>query len=202
MLEQVRAATGDGLFTASGPEEANWGIAHRVLTPAFGPMPIADMHDDMADIAAQLAMKWARHGPAHPIMVTDDFTRLALDTLALCSMDHRFNSFYHDAMHPFISAMGEFLVESGNRSRRPLPSIFYREADRRYDENVAVMRKTAMDVVQARKANPSDRKDLLSAMLEGVDPKTGRKMTDESICENLSTSPHPPSPRVFALCSH
>lgn len=139
VLNEVRAGVGDGLFTATGAEEPNWGIAHRVLMPAFGPMPIGDMFGDMHDIITQLAMKWARHGPSQPIMVTDDFTRLALDTLALCSMDYRFNSFYHDEMHPFIEAMGSFLLESGNKSRRPLPSIFYREADRRYERDIEVM---------------------------------------------------------------
>lgn len=145
-----------------------------------------DMFDDMHDIACQLAMKWARHGPTEPIMVTDDFTRLALDTLALCSMDYRFNSFYHDEMHPFIEAMGRFLVESGNRSRRALPAIFYREADRKYEEDIAIMRKTADEVLKMRKENPSDRKDLLSAMLKGMDSKTGQKMSDSSITDNLS----------------
>ncbi|PSR82537.1 cytochrome P450 [Coniella lustricola] len=187
VLTQVRAGVHDGLFTAKGPEEPNWGIAHRVLMPAFGPMPINAMFEDMHDIANQLAMKWARHGPTHPIHVTDDFTRLALDTLALCSMDYRFNSFYHDEMHPFIEAMGGFLVESGNKSRRTLPSIFYREADRKFEKDIEVMRKTANDVLQYRKEHPSDRKDLLTAMLDGVDPRTGKKMTDESITDNLIT---------------
>lgn len=187
VLDQVRHGVHDGLFTAKGPEEPNWGIAHRVLMPAFGPMPINDMFDDMHDIACQLAMKWARHGPTYPIKVTDDFTRLALDTLGLCSMDYRFNSFYHDEMHPFIEAMGGFLVESGNRARRPLPAIFYREVDRKYQQDIDTMRKTADDVLNFRKEHPSDRKDLLSAMMSGVDPKTGQKMTDQSITDNLIT---------------
>lgn len=190
VLYQVREGVHDGLFTATGPEETNWGIAHRVLMPAFGPMPINDMFDDMHDIICQLAMKWARHGPTHPIKVTDEFTRLALDTLALCSMDYRFNSFYHDEMHPFIEAMGAFLVESGNRARRALPAIFYREADRQLEKNIEIMRKTADDVLKARKEHPSDRKDLLAAMLDKVDRTTGQKMTDESITDNLSAYTH------------
>lgn len=47
-------------------------------------------------------------------------------------------------------------------------------------------RKTAMDVIKFRKENPSNRKDLLGAMLEGVDPRTRQKMTDKSITDNLS----------------
>ena len=68
------------------------------------------MFDEMHDIATQLAMKFARHGPQAPIAVSDDFTRMALDTLALCAMDFRFNSYYHEEMHPFIKAMGDFLT--------------------------------------------------------------------------------------------
>lgn len=187
VLKEVRAAVHDGLFTARA-EEPNWGIAHRVLMPAFGPTKIQSMFDDMHDIASQLAMKWARHGPTAPIHVTDDFTRLTLDTLALCAMDYRFNSYYHDEMHPFIEAMGDFLTESGNRTRRPpFMSIFYRETDEKYNEDITLLRDTAQDVLNARKANPSNRKDLLSAMLDGVDSKTGQKLSDSSIIDNLIT---------------
>jgi cytochrome P450 / NADPH-cytochrome P450 reductase len=103
-------------------------------------------------------------------------------------MDFRFNSYYHDEMHPFISAMGDFLTESGNRSRRPpLPSFFYRQTDAKYFANIELMRKTSDEVLQARKAHPNDRKDLLNAMLNGRDPKTKQGLSDASITDNLIT---------------
>lgn len=43
-LAEVRNAVGDGLFTAHDGER-NWGIAHRVLMPAFGPLAIEGMFD-------------------------------------------------------------------------------------------------------------------------------------------------------------
>ncbi|KJR84297.1 cytochrome P450 [Sporothrix schenckii 1099-18] len=190
VLKQVRNGVHDGLFTAFGEEEPNWGKAHRILTPAFGPLSIQNMFDDMHDIATQLALKWARRGPSEPIHVTDDFTRLALDTLALCAMDYRFNSFYSEEMHPFISAMGNFLVESGNRSRRPpLPAMFYKAADQQYAADIATMRAVSDGVVNARRAQnpPSERKDLLAAMLSGTDPRTGETLDNASITNNLIT---------------
>jgi cytochrome P450/NADPH-cytochrome P450 reductase len=42
-------------------------------------------------------------------------------------------------------------------------------------------------MVDHRRANPSDKKDLLNAMLFGKDPKTGEKMTDQSIINNIIT---------------
>src|SRR6201996_1496193 len=43
-LIHVRSAVHDGLFTAL-PGEHNWGVAHRALMPAFGPISIRDMYD-------------------------------------------------------------------------------------------------------------------------------------------------------------
>ena len=191
ILKQVRNGVHDGLFTSFGEEEEpSWGKAHRILTPAFGPLSIRHMFDDMHDIASQLALKWARQGPLAPIHVCNDFTRLALDTLALCAMDFRFNSFYSQEMHPFISAMGSFLFESGTRSRRPpLPAVLYRSADQQYAADIATMRAVADGVLQARKQQqpPSTRKDLLASMLAGKDPRSGESLNDDEIINNLIT---------------
>lgn len=103
----------------------------------------------------------ARQGPDHSIHVTDDFTRLTLDTIALCAMDYRFNSYYSEKMHPFVQAMADFLKVSGDRARRdPITQLFYRAETAQYWENVELLRKTSLDVIQKRKGNPSDKKDL------------------------------------------
>ncbi|KAJ8077442.1 hypothetical protein PM082_001872 [Marasmius tenuissimus] len=82
-LAEVRKLAGDGLFTA------HWGIAHRLLMPAFSTLAIRDMFENMRDVRGQLSLKWERFGPDHVIDPSDDFTRVALDTIALCSMSYR-----------------------------------------------------------------------------------------------------------------
>ena len=186
-LVQIRNGVGDGLFTAY-PGEHNWGVAHRILMPAFGPLSIRGMFDDMHDVAVQLCMKWARAGPEHAIQSTEDFTRLALDTLSLCAMDYRFNSFYKDELHPFINAMGAYLKESGGRARRPgFMAPLYRSADQKYWQDIGVLQKISDELVQHRRAHPSDRKDLLNAMIHGKDPKTGEQLGDQTITNNMIT---------------
>ncbi len=111
-LLNVRDFAGDGLFTAK-THETNWGAAHRILMPAFGPAALRGMFDGMADIAEQLLLKWERQGPEHRVDVGDNTTRLTLDTIALCSFSYRFNSLYSDDLHPFVGAMVRSLVESG-----------------------------------------------------------------------------------------
>ncbi|KUJ12657.1 putative cytochrome P450 oxidoreductase OrdA-like protein [Mollisia scopiformis] len=186
-LEQIRNGVKDGLFTAY-PGEHNWEIAHRVLMPAFGPLSIRSMFDEMHDIASQLVAKWARFGPKEKINVTEDFTRLTLDSIALCAMDTRFNSFYHEELHPFVNAMVGLLQESGARARRPaVANYFLRSAQQKYDSDIALLKEVATEVVAERKAHPNDKKDLLNAMIKGRDAKTGEGLTDESILNNMIT---------------
>ncbi|KIX00596.1 uncharacterized protein Z518_09661 [Rhinocladiella mackenziei CBS 650.93] len=186
-LQEVRNGVGDGLFTAYHGEH-NWEVAHRILVPAFGPIGIHDMYDEMYDIATQLIAKWARMGPDEKINVTDDFTRLTLDSIALCAMGKRFNSFYSEKMHPFVDAMVGFLLESGRRSRRTrIEMLFNRAPERQFQQDIATMKEVAQDVIAYRRANPVDKKDLLNAMLFGKDPKTGEKLTDQSIMNNMIT---------------
>lgn len=103
-------------------------------------------------------------------------------------MDTRFNSFYHEEMHPFVDAMVGLLQESGARSRRPaVANYFMRSAQQKYDADITLLRKVAAEVVAERTAHPNDKKDLLNAMMKGRDPKTGEGLTQESILNNMIT---------------
>lgn len=142
----------------------------------------------MYDIATQLVMKWARQGPKTPIMVTDDFTRLTLDTIALCAMGTRFNSFYHEEMHPFVEAMLGLLQGSSDRSRRPaLLNNLPTTENTKYWNDIDFLRKLSDEMVEARRENPEDKKDLLNALILGKDPQTGQGLSNDSIANNMIT---------------
>lgn len=73
-LRDVRNYAGDGLFTAFSWEN-NWNIAHRILVPAFGPIPIRKMQAGMLDIASQMLIYWECHA-GQPFEAANHFTRL------------------------------------------------------------------------------------------------------------------------------
>lgn len=75
-----------------------------------------DLVAKMRDAATQLVLKRARMGPGHRIPLTNGFTRLTLDTIALCAMDYRFNSFYQKETYPFVEAMSRTLTAGNGRS--------------------------------------------------------------------------------------
>ncbi|KAG9121015.1 hypothetical protein FRC07_003216 [Ceratobasidium sp. 392] len=178
---------GTGLFTArhGDPE---WGIAHRILMPIFGPLSVRDMFDDMYDILSQLCLKWERFGPMHSIESNSDFSRLTFDTISFCAYNYRLNNFYSLEDPPFVKAMGDYLVESLMRSRRPgiVTAVSY-GAKAKYAADIAVMQKLADEIIQDRKKHPIEKKDLLNAMLLGKDPVTGQGLTDKNIQAQMLT---------------
>jgi cytochrome P450 / NADPH-cytochrome P450 reductase len=142
---------------------------------------------DMKDIANQLILKWARQGTAR-ISATQDFTRLTLDTIALCSMDYRFNSFYQESMHPFVEAMVNVLAHNGSRSIRPafVNRMMY-QANAKFVEDGKLMKRISQEIVDHRRAHPKEKNDLLNAMINGVDPKTGERLRDELVIAQMIT---------------
>ena len=53
------------------------------VMPAFGPLGLRGMFDEMLDIAEQMLLRWERFGDSAVIDVADNMTRLTLDTIAL-----------------------------------------------------------------------------------------------------------------------
>ncbi|KAI0023652.1 P450 family fatty acid hydroxylase [Xylariomycetidae sp. FL0641] len=187
VIKSQKPLTPEGLFTADDDQES-WGLAHRTLVPSFGPLSVRNMLEEMHDIISQLVLRWARFGDEGPIDVTADFTRLTLDTIALCAMDYRFNSFYRDETHPFAQGFIDTLVESQKRSVRPqwLTSLMW-GANQRFDETCDRLHRVAGEAISRRRKEPSSRKNLFNAMLNNSDPVTGEKLSDQIIMDNIIT---------------
>ncbi|KAE8363632.1 cytochrome P450 [Aspergillus caelatus] len=188
-LELLRSGTHDGLFTAYDHEK-NWELAHRLLVPAFGPLRIREMFPQMHDIAQQLCLKWQRYGPRRPLNLVDDFTRATLDTIALCAMGYRFNSFYSEGdFHPFIKSMIGFLKEAETQATLPsfISSLRFR-AKKRTQLDIDRMRTVCHEIVNERRQTNLGRKnDLLETMLTSRDSLSGDTLSDESIINNMLT---------------
>ncbi|TLS30737.1 hypothetical protein PpBr36_03914 [Pyricularia pennisetigena] len=187
-VSTLRQVVQDALFTAHHGSR-QWGISHRILKPIFGPLSVRSMFDEMSDVAEQLCLKWARHGPDHAIDVAGDYTRLTLDTIALCMMDYRFNSFYRDGHHhPFVKHMVAILSEADIQAMLPDWAGFFRpRAMRKFKKDIQLMTDLCTGMVEARRRNPVVRRDFLNAMLNNSDPETGERLDDDEIVRNLIT---------------
>lgn len=189
-IGRMRRVVGHGLFTAE-TADPRWASAHRVITPLFGPMRIRAMMEDMKDICEQMCLRWARFGPDTPIDVCPDMTKLTLDTIALCTVDYRFNSFYkvQGVEDPFAEAVVNLMTEALVQSNLPdwVNNWVRFRSMNKFNRQADELRHAIQQLIQARRDNPVDRDDLLNAMLTHPDPKTGQRLSDESVVDNLLT---------------
>jgi len=184
-LSHVRDFAGDGLFTAE-ESETSWGQAHRILLPAFSQRSMKAYFPQMLEVAQDLVGAWSGRTE---VDVTDDMTRLALDTIVLSGFGRRFKSFEQPELHPFLQAMGRALTEAMNRSRQ-LPAVtnLKRKADAAYRADIALMSDLVDDVIlQRRSGNAEPARDLLGLMLDAADPVTGERLSDENIRNQVLT---------------
>ncbi|MCY7750185.1 bifunctional P-450/NADPH--P450 reductase [Bacillus inaquosorum] len=181
-LEKVRAFSGDGLFT-SWTHEPNWRKAHNILMPTFSQRAMKDYHEKMVDIAVQLIQKWARLNPNEAVDVPGDMTRLTLDTIGLCGFNYRFNSYYRETPHPFISSMVRALDEAMHQMQRlDFQDKLMVRTKRQFHHDIQTMFSLVDSIIAERRSNGNqDEKDLLARMLNVEDPETGEKLDDENI---------------------
>lgn len=181
-LAKVRAFAGDGLFT-SETHEPNWKKAHNILMPTFSQRAMKDYHIMMVDIAIQLVQKWARLNPNENVDVPEDMTRLTLDTIGLCGFNYRFNSFYRETPHPFITSMSRALDEAMHQLQRlDIEDKLMWRTKRQFQHDIQTMFSLVDNIIAERKNNGNqEENDLLSRMLNVEDPETGEKLDDENI---------------------
>jgi cytochrome P450 / NADPH-cytochrome P450 reductase len=174
---------GSGLFTADTADPL-WKRAHNILLSPFGLQSMQDYMPMMLDLADQLMEKWERLNPDEEVDVPADMTRLTLDTIALCGFGYRFNSFYRDSQHPFVTAMMNTLEESQARARSlPIQTRMRVRARRRLAEDQAFMNELVDTLIAERRAQGAEgeTRDLLGRMINGVDPASGERLPDENI---------------------
>ncbi len=188
-LRRVRAIAGDGLFTAD-TTEPNWGKAHNILLSPFGGRAMQSYHPMMVDIAEQLVKKWERLNSDEEIDVVHDMTALTLDTIGLCGFDYRFNSFYRRDYHPFVEALVRSLETVMLKRGLPMEGLFMRGRTTDMAADVAFMNNMVDEIVAGRRKDAeaaAAKKDMLGAMMTGVDKVSGEQLDDVNIRYQINT---------------
>src|ERR1700752_867572 len=188
-LRRVRPGGGDGLFTAD-THEPNWSKAHNILLQPFGNRAMQSYHPSMVDIAEQLVKKWERLNADDEIDVVHDMTALTLDTIGLCGFDYRFNSFYRRDYHPFVASLVRSLETIMMTRGLPFETMWMAKRRRDLATDVAFMNKMVDELAAKRRKSTEaadDKKDMLAAMMTGVDRVSGEQLDDVNIRYQINT---------------
>ena len=184
-LKQLRPLVGDGLFTAENGEP-NWAKAHEILMPGFTQQAMRSYHDTMFDVVAELVESWDQ--AAAPIDVSEEMSKLTLETIGRVGFGYRFGSYDRAEVDPFVTAMLgalEYIQKTG----MPLPgrALFDRSRRRKHTADVEYLNTVVDRVIEDRRGTTPDRSDLLALMLDNVDPETGEALDSVNIRYQILT---------------
>lgn len=185
-IVEIRHAVHDSLFTAF-ENEASWGIHHRILAPYITETAVTGWFPEVRDCALELTAKWRTLGDANRVSAIGELNRLDMETTTLCFYGRKLNGLT-GSEPAMIKAMDGATSEAIKRPTRPkfLNWLLYQSKFHR-DSNT--MRQYAAECLEYRKANPTDRKDLLYAMMNGKDPETGKSLNEQQIIDEIVTMP-------------
>ncbi|KAG6108312.1 hypothetical protein E4U13_006517 [Claviceps humidiphila] len=185
-IVEMRAAAHDALFTAFD-HEPSWGIAHRILAPRLSAEAMRQQTFlDMRDTANELIAKWEARG-SHVMEPLDALQRLNLEATTLALFGKKLNCL-DGPEHPVLKAMEDVTSEAILRPTRLalLNMLLHRG---KFKAAIATLRDYARDIVQERQQNPTERGDLLAAILESRDPETGTGLTESQIIDEILSMP-------------
>ncbi|MBX7433980.1 cytochrome P450 [Mycobacterium sp. Y57] len=174
-LARVRPLAGDGLFT-SFYGEANWQKAHDVLLPGFSYAGLRNYHSAMLDINCQLISRWDAGVGSHPVDVSTDLQKLAMDTVALAGFGARFNSYDVDGLAPipasFTAALGEVFANG------PTPA---------FGAELTTLHEYFDDLMAAHRADAPGRADDLLYVMLGHDANGAPLLEPDNVKNQIMT---------------
>ena len=156
------------------------------LTKEFVP----NYFTEVRQCAAELVAKWKTKSTGGPLKISpfDELNRLSLEACTLAFHGVKLNCITAAQAHPMIAAMEGATSEAMKRPNRPRLLNWWHQS--KFNKDTKTMRTYAADVLKQRRDNPQpERKDMLHALMNGVDPETGERFDDTQLIDEMVTTP-------------
>ena len=174
-----------GLFVIEGEE---WRWQRRALNPAFAPRNVARLTPPMTRCAAESADRLAQ--AKGPVNISYEMMKTAFDVIVRVT----FSGGDGDSTVPLDTvneAIEHYLEKTAKLSLLDLlglPAWVPRPGRVRTHPTLKALKTGADAAIAERRRNPNtDNPALLDLLLDAEDPKTGRRMTDAELRDNLIT---------------
>ncbi|RDW92808.1 putative cytochrome P450 [Aspergillus mulundensis] len=182
---EIRAAVHDSLFTAYHSENEIWGIAHRIMKPLVSPEAIEGVFNEMRETSDDLIRKWTA-SPKQRVNVTNDLDRSNHEANMLAFF-HQKMAIMNGTEPAVIASCQNATMEAMKRSSRPKFLTWLMGHQKRYDSDIKIMRDYGAEIVRKRREEHPDGgpKDMLHALLHGVDNETGKKLSESQVLDEI-----------------
>ena len=179
----LKPAIGDSLFIAEG---AHWRWQRRTAAPVFTHRNMMNLAPIMTAAAERSADRIAAAGPK-AVNLLDEMVTTTFDIIADVTFSGG-DSFDRDSVH---HAIDDYISEAGKISLFDIlgaPDWVPRPGRVMSGKAMRDMKSVADTAIEARaQRGPDGVPDLLDLLLQGEDPKSGRKMNTAELRDNLLT---------------
>ncbi|KWV52920.1 cytochrome P450 [Bradyrhizobium macuxiense] len=179
----------DGLLSVEGER---WEIQRRTIAPIFAYRTVASFAPAMLKAANELVTKWKRIAPDTTVDIAAEMALLTLNVLALTIFSDGIGGDLDDfrsAMNAYFSVVGRI----GMLDLLGVPQSVPRPGYRRLRRTMAYFEQVIDTIVDtrrerlARHAGDNVPNDLLTLLLQSMDPSTGRRLGLREVRSNILT---------------
>ena len=175
---------GQGLLTTEGKD---WHRQRQIVAPAFHHMRIAGLAGIMTECAEATRERW--QGAAERGEALDVFREMTALTMEITA-----KALFSRDVAPSVHEIGRAITVILQTFGKPsivdilgLPEWLPRRRDPEAVEAIALLQRRVCEIITARRADPGERNDLLSMLLEARDEETGEGMTDRQLRDEIMT---------------
>jgi cytochrome P450 len=184
----LSAGLGEGLLSVEGEQ---WHVQRRTLAPMFARRTVMSFAPAMMNAAEALVDRWARDGDGTRVDVAAEMTRTTLDVLE--------RTIFSDGLgcdaERFRVAMGTYFDTLGRIDPLDLmgvPAVVPRIGRWRVRSTLRFFDAAVDGIIAARRRRlveyPGNApQDMLSLLLDALDPTTGKQMTLAEVRSNILT---------------
>jgi cytochrome P450 len=174
---------GNGILTSEGRD---WRWQHQTVAPLFRHGEILRYVPAMVAGAESAIKAWSAAPPGSTHAIDTDMVRATYHVISntLLAGD---GALIGEVLEQGAADYFEALSWSMAYAALNLPVWLPRPRRRRMQFWESRLRGAVSGLIQARRASPDDRDDLLTRLLGAVDPETSRTMSDEQLVDNLLT---------------
>lgn len=181
-LNAMGAVQGVGLFTSEGEF---WRSHRKLAQPAFHQAQLIKLHEVMLSCVQSLIREWEEKPEGEVIDIADEMTRLTLKivSLTLFSVDISGES---DQLR---SALVTGIRYVYRRMTAPLspPLWVPTHQNREFRQAKKTIDRIVLEIIRARREQPTEDVDLLSMLLAAKDEETGEGMSDRELLNEVIT---------------
>ena len=173
---------GQGLVTSQG---GLWRRQRRIIQPVFQRSNLASMLPQMVTAGNNMLDRWQQLGADAEVNLANEMTQLTLEVIT----QTMFSTSVLDDIDKIAPALEVGLRYAAKTVYNPLtlPLIFPTAANVEFKQASALLDGVIYGLIEQRRAQTTPQNDLLTMLLNASDEKSGEKMSDQQIRDEVIT---------------